>query len=70
MIKHDRSIWTNPYREHTRQNGVTRGRQDWSDLQDTHDQLDAGSGIIHAMILGFCVWGLLGVVILLLLRWI
>ena len=65
MIKHDRSIWTNPYRDHTRLNGLLRGRKDWSDLQDAPEQLDSGGGIIHALILGLCAWGVIGIVALL-----
>lgn len=63
MIRRD--FYANPWRNHTRQNGVTRGRQDWSDLQDTRDQLDAGEGIIHALILGLAAWGVIGIVALL-----
>jgi hypothetical protein len=65
MIRRD--YYTNPYRDHTRLNGITRGRQDWSDLQETQEQLDAGSGIVHALILGMAVWGVIGAVALLLL---
>ena len=28
-----RDIWTNPYRDHARLNGVTTGRLDWSDVR-------------------------------------
>ena len=70
MIRPKDSIWVNPWRDHTRQNGITRGRQDWSDLQETQEQLDAGSGIIHALILGMAVWGVIGITIALILGWL
>jgi hypothetical protein len=65
MIRKD--FYANPWRDHTRQNGIRTGRQDWSDLQETQEQLDAGSGIVHALILGMAVWGVIGAVALLLL---
>jgi len=63
----NRDHFTNPYATSTRQNGVTRGRQDWSDLQDMQDKLDAGSTIVHTLILGMAIWGVIGAVALLLL---
>jgi hypothetical protein len=68
MIRKD--FYANPWRDHVRQNGVTRGRQDWSDLQDAQDKLDAPAGIIHALVLGFAAWGVVGIVVMLLLGWL
>ena len=71
MIK-PRCYYTNPWRDHARQDGIQRGRQDWSDLQDLQDadSLDAARGIINALILGFAVWGVLGIVAALALGWL
>lgn len=65
MIRKD--YYANPFADHTRQNGIRRGRQDWSDLQDDPETFQAARGILNAMILGFAVWGVLGIVVLLLL---
>ena len=70
MIKHDRSVWINPYRDHTRLNGLQRGRQDWSDLQDTREQLETSAGIVNALVLGLAVWGVLGIIAALIMGWL
>ena len=65
MIK-QRDTWTNPYNLHTRQDGIQAGRRTWRDLQQPPETLDAARGLVHALILGLAVWGIVGVVALLL----
>jgi hypothetical protein len=67
MIK-PKDYYSNPWRDHTRQDGIQSGRQNWSDLQDDDPEpLKVARGILQAMILGLAFWGVLGIVILLLL---
>jgi hypothetical protein len=65
MIRKD--FYSNPFANHTRQNGIQRGRQDWSDLQEQDDPLKVARGLGNAVVLGAALWAVIVLVVLFLL---
>jgi hypothetical protein len=69
MIK-PKDYYANPWRDHARQNGIQRGRQGWSDLQEQDDPLRVARGLGNALVLGAALWAVVALVVMLMLGWL